>query len=112
MSKINRWTLTIALIIGLMACFSTPAIAGKSTGVDNATNVRIQKAYGKLPLSFIENNGQINKKVKFYEKGKGHTTFFTKEGVYLSLIRSQEPEVSPLSPGGEDWGEGKKIRNH
>ena len=61
-----------------------------STGKDNdrgdsATRVKVQENYGKLPLYFIENQGQINEKVKFYEKGNGHTTFFTKRGIYLSL---------------------------
>jgi len=45
----------------------------------------------KLPLYFIENRGQLGDKVKFYEKGNGHATFFTDEGVYLSLHRSQKP---------------------
>jgi len=60
--------------------------------VDESTKVKLQETYGKLPLSFIQNNGQADEKVKFYEKGSGHSTFFTKEGVYLSLVRSQDVE--------------------
>ncbi len=102
MSKVNRWLLAVTLIIGLSAGISTPAVAGKSTGVDKSTKVRIQKTYGKLPLSFIENNGQVNKKVKFYEKGRGHTTYFTEEGVYLQLLKSTENDDKRLSPNVKD----------
>ncbi|MBI5233405.1 MAG: hypothetical protein HY880_03535, partial [Deltaproteobacteria bacterium] len=59
----------------------------------------INQSYGNLPLYFIENNGQIDKKVEFYEKGSGHATYFTKEGVYLSLI-SNNPPNPPLTKGG------------
>ena len=52
------------------------------------------EADGKLPLYFIRNNGQMNAKVKYYEKGSGHSTFFTQEGVYISLHkgRKRDPE--------------------
>ena len=53
--------------------------------IDKTTTNRIQKTYGKFPLHFIRNTGQIDKKVKFYERGSGHATFFAKDGVYLML---------------------------
>ncbi|MDR3568215.1 MAG: SBBP repeat-containing protein [Syntrophobacteraceae bacterium] len=43
--------------------------------------------HGRLPLYFIENRGQVNSRAKFYETGPGHTTFFTRKGVVLSLCR-------------------------
>lgn len=61
---------------------------------DSATRVKVQENYGKLPLCFIENQGQINEMVKFYEQGNGHTTFFTKRGIYLSLAEAT-PRVYP-----------------
>ncbi len=64
---------------------STLAIAKEDISTDNATKVQVQETYGKLPLYFIQNDGQMDERVKFYEKGNGHTTLFTKEGVYLSL---------------------------
>ncbi|MFO0793736.1 MAG: SBBP repeat-containing protein [Candidatus Brocadiaceae bacterium] len=57
---------------------------------DSATRVKVQENYGKLPLYFIENQGQINEQVKFYEKGNGHTTFFTKRGICLSLANRRK----------------------
>lgn len=55
---------------------------------EDTQKTRLQEAYGKLPLSFIKNEGQVDERVKFYENGRGHTTFFTKDGVYLTLTRS------------------------
>lgn len=43
----------------------------------------------KLPLYFIQNNGQMDQKVKFYGKTSRHSTFFTKRGIYLSLASNQ-----------------------
>ena len=57
--------------------------------IDEAAMARIDESYGKLPLSFIRNDGQMDNKVKFYEKGNGHSTYFTNEGVYLELFNSR-----------------------
>ncbi|MBW7898000.1 hypothetical protein B188_08540 [Candidatus Brocadiaceae bacterium B188] len=64
----------------------------QSTG-DTAPS-RIMETYGKLPLYFIRNDGQMDEEVKFYEKGSGHATFFTGRGVTLSLSGKQEKETS------------------
>jgi len=45
------------------------------------------KSYGKLPLYFIENRGQVDNPVKFYERGAGHATFFTSKGVVIGLTK-------------------------
>ena len=50
---------------------------------------KVIEGYGKLPLSFVRNNGQVDGRVIFYEKSGGHTTFFTKEGIYLSLTKNE-----------------------
>jgi hypothetical protein len=41
------------------------------------------KAYEKLPLSFIPNEGQTDKAVRYYAQGAGYGFFFTKEGARL-----------------------------
>jgi hypothetical protein len=62
----------------------------KETPLDKVANVTVQKAYGKLPLHFIQNDGQIDEKVKFYTKGGGHAIFSTEAGIYLNLIQLQK----------------------
>jgi hypothetical protein len=79
-----------SLVAGVMV-FSSIAYASNDVPV----KVAVQEAYGKLPLYFIQNDGQLDKKVKFYEKGNGHATFFTKDGFYLSLIRGEENGSRP-----------------
>ena len=68
------------------------ATANGKIGAEDATKVQVQETYGKLPLYFIQNDGQIDEKVKFYEKGSGHATFFTKEGVYITLALGEKSD--------------------
>ncbi len=59
----------------------------------NAAKIQVQENYGKLPLYFIQNDGQMNEKVKYYEKGSGHAMFFTEKGVYLLLTSGREQDA-------------------
>ncbi len=61
--------------------------------IDEATKARVNESYGKLPLSFTKNDGQIDEKVMFYERGSGHSTYFTSEGIYLELISRKETKA-------------------
>ncbi len=61
--------------------------------IDEATKARVHENYGKLLLFFIRNDGQMDEKVKFYERGSGHSTYFTSEGVYLELISRKETKA-------------------
>lgn len=93
----------LVLAIGsfLFLLFAYPSHAAPGT---NGVKTQVQESYGRLPLSFIRNEGQVDQKVKFYEKGSGHTTFFTQEGVYLSLVSGPRPEVGTPRPTGPDRG--------
>ncbi|MEB2308806.1 MAG: SBBP repeat-containing protein [Candidatus Brocadiaceae bacterium] len=70
----------------------------QSTG--DAVPSRIMETYGKLPLYFIRNDGQMAEEVKFYEKGSGHAAFFTERGVTWSLTRKEEKEASSRDEEG------------
>ncbi|MEW6741250.1 MAG: hypothetical protein AB1486_00700 [Planctomycetota bacterium] len=43
------------------------------------------RAFGQLPLYFIENQGQVDERVAYYIKGTDKTLYFTTEGVTFSL---------------------------
>jgi len=45
---------------------------------------RLKENYGRLPLHFIENQGQIDSQVKFYAQGQGYALFFTPAGIMLA----------------------------
>ena len=70
-----------------------------------------QEVYGKLPLYFIQNDGQMDERVKFYEKGNGHAIFFTDDGVYLSLQKVQDPNSETINSNFEIRNPNYAIRN-
>jgi hypothetical protein len=64
------------------------------------------EAYGKLPLSFIPNEGQTDKAVRYYAQGAGYGFFFTKEGATLSFAEGKGRgghALCPRLPGGRSW---------
>ncbi len=67
--------------------------ASADSQASNKKKAQVLEAYGRIPLYFIENQGQMDKKVKFYEKGHGHATFFTEDGIYLCLMKNNEKPV-------------------
>ena len=48
-----------------------------------------QESYGRLPLYFIENRGQVDRKVQFYAQGPGQRVAFTSREAVLSLSRGK-----------------------
>jgi hypothetical protein len=46
-------------------------------------------AYGKLPLSFIPNEGQTDKVVRYYAQGAGYGFFSTQRGATLSFAQGK-----------------------
>ena len=66
----------------------------ETSGGVEITKATVQKTYENSSLYFIQNEGQIDKEVRYYEKGNGHTTFFTDDGSYLNLIKTQKSQQS------------------
>src|SRR5215216_7127382 len=46
-------------------------------------------AYGKLPLSFVPNEGQTDEAVRYYAQGAGYGFFFTHKGATLSFAEGK-----------------------
>src|SRR5688572_16608032 len=46
-------------------------------GTDQTTKARVNRDYGKLPLSFEANQGQRADEVKFFCRGDGYSLFLT-----------------------------------
>ena len=69
----------------------------------NQTHIKVDQNYGKMPLYFIPNKGQMNKQVAFYIQGKDKTLYFTPEGVTYSLNATDSQGLvlknPPLDPG-------------
>ena len=75
---------SIFLFVVFFATSSFPA--SQSITPDSATKTKVLASYGKLPLSFIENKGQVNKTVSYYLKGRQGTIYFTQEGMVYDLV--------------------------
>src|SRR3984957_3739583 len=67
-------------------------------GDDSAVRLRALEAYGKLPLTFEQNSGQTDARVKFLARGAGYTVFLTDHDATLRLM---QPSAEGAKPGTE-----------
>ncbi|MHB1455860.1 MAG: DUF7948 domain-containing protein, partial [Armatimonadota bacterium] len=72
--------LFICIISFLAIVFTAPAFSA-----DGKMNARVTKSYGKLPLSFVENKGQMDKRARFLIRGPRASAFFRNDGVTFDL---------------------------
>lgn len=77
--------LSIIIYSGLIF-FTFPSYALKTPKENKLTEASVKSSYGKLPLSFIENIGQVDKSVSYYLKGKQGSVYFTKEAIVYNLF--------------------------
>jgi hypothetical protein len=69
---------------------------------DEATKVRVLETYGKLPLSFEANQGQVDKQVNFLARGSGYSVFLTPTQAVLTLRATRtQPSTLNHQPGAE-----------
>jgi hypothetical protein len=54
-----------------------PVSVSRPSPPDKATQARLKRAYGKLPLSFEANHGQTDARVKFLARGNGYNLFLS-----------------------------------
>ena len=74
---------------------SSEATVPQAETVDEATRERVHEAYCKLPLSFEENRGQVDKEVRYISRGAGYTLFLTPTEAVLALQRSDGKKATP-----------------
>ncbi|MCU0286563.1 MAG: SBBP repeat-containing protein [Acidobacteria bacterium] len=78
----------------------------KTPDVNSSAFVKKDPDFGKIPLYFIPNQGQMNKEVKFYAKTPAYTLWMTKEGLVFDSIKKVEvkakgEERHPFQDGGK-----------
>ena len=71
------------LIAIMLVVFGYASLAGGVVG--DPKKLQVLESYGKIPLYFIKNHDRLDKKVKFYNRAQGFTTFFTREEVVFRL---------------------------
>ena len=83
----NAKGLAVALLSSAALLFS--ANPARTSSVSEVAGARLRENYGKLPLSFEENRGQTDARVKFLSQGNGYTLLLSPGAVELNLARSQ-----------------------
>src|ERR1700733_5787198 len=76
------------------------AVAGGSIAanrIDTAARLLALEAYGKIPLTFEENSGQTDARVKFLARGAGYTVFLTDRDATLRLARPSAEAAKPAT---------------
>lgn len=61
----------------------------------SARNSKFVQGYGKLPLSFVENQGQLAEEVRFVSHGAGYELFLTPQEAVLALPANVPRDLSP-----------------
>ena len=84
------------LALSFLASFALPVAA--------ASDARISESYGKLPLHFEANQGQIHKDVRFLSRGAGYSLYLTADEAVLVLAkpnpdakRDARPQAKPVA---------------
>src|SRR5215208_1195432 len=92
-------------LLALLAAFTTLIAASKAPNADHHSSAGSTQdqsraapqmsekealdAYGKLPLSFVPNEGQTDEAVRYYAQGAGYGFFFTHKGATLSFAEGK-----------------------
>ena len=69
--------------------------------LDEATKARVRDSFGKIPLSFEMNQGQVDEEVKFLSRGPGYNLFLTPTEAVLSLSKPV-PDAEPKQQAGKN----------
>ena len=103
--RFSAYVATIAVLstVSLIAIFHGQAnlarqMAGRKLQAANRApgmDAKQIAAYGRLPLSFQENLGQTDSRVRFVSRGSGYELFLTQAEAVLALRHSQPAAASP-----------------
>src|SRR5207248_8948369 len=85
-----------SLLLGAFGLCS--ALSSSSTALAKTAPVKPQliESYGKIPLSFEQNQGQADAAVKFLSRGPGYSLFLLSDRALLSL---KPTSANPISLG-------------
>ncbi|MBI4671596.1 MAG: SBBP repeat-containing protein [Chloroflexi bacterium] len=102
----------LLLLGALLALFTLSTPVAPHT---HAAATRVQPEWGKLPLYFIANQGQMDAHVGYYVQGSDKTLYFASEGVTFALTDLTPQPPSLQGKGEEDspprFGEGLGERS-
>ena len=79
-----------------------PAPAGRGAGGEEARRQQVVDLYGKLPLTFVENRGQLDERVRFQARSPRATVFFTPAGVVFHFVEVRRGQGAPPYIGDKE----------
>src|SRR6476659_7237846 len=105
---------TLATVILVAAHKSDRSRVAVASGHDRATplaqpvKTRIAERFGKLPLSFEINKGQVDQSVKFWSRGGGYDLFLTASEAVLRVRARRSDKFE--GPGRTDTHREENVR--
>ena len=95
LSRINRVVLSIGIVCLVITFAGVIFVAARKEDErpnvvqDPSIRARVADRFGRLPLSFVANRGQIEQPVKFTSNGPGYRLFLTANEAVLTLRKPQ-----------------------
>jgi hypothetical protein len=92
MSVVSATLLLCVVLAGPAAALSGGAVSAGSQAVLQGSEERhreVRGSFGRLPLSFTENQGQADTRIAFYIQSPGHSLYFTQDGHTLRLSQGK-----------------------
>jgi hypothetical protein len=82
----------------------------KTQDMQPRATVKPDLNFGKFPLYFIANKGQVNKKAKYYAKASRYTLWLTGEGLVFDSVKKVKVEAETTHPASS--GHPSQERNN
>jgi hypothetical protein len=73
------------LLLAFLALGAPAWADNNATVAREATRTRAAESFGKLPLYFVENRGQLDSRVAYYVQGSDKAIYFTNDGLTFAL---------------------------
>ena len=86
--------LTAILLLGAVGAGRAQIVPASLPPAQDATRARVAETFGKLPLYFVENRGQLDARVAYYVQGSDKAIYFTNEGLTFALKGRSEAQTS------------------
>ncbi|MCX6028588.1 MAG: SBBP repeat-containing protein [Chloroflexi bacterium] len=84
---VRRSLLLITALTLVVGAWGAPAAHTATTRPFDYATTRVQPDWGKMPLYFIANQGQMDDRVAYYVQGSDKTLYFASEGVTFALTQ-------------------------
>jgi hypothetical protein len=89
-----------------------------ATKVSASQKLKVRADFGRMPLYFVPNDGQLEAKVDFYVQGQDRSIWFNPEGLTFMLAGSDSSETRAecrerarnLPPGMKETGHGEEVK--